>query len=266
MSQRIVEESESAEISLADEELATIEDSTIHSLSEEEAVSQEPQIPSKFKNKSIEDIISSYSELEKEYGRKANEVGELRKLTDDFLRRELDNQEKTIRTPEKETELSFDDLVDDPVGSIDKALSLNPRLKALEEQLQKSSIEKNLKTFEEKHPDWREIHESSNFKEWLNSSKARKTLYSQANDNYDYDLGDELFQMYKDTLKTKKEEATTIRNKQLKDATVETGSTGAVKKKVYRRSDLIKLRMTDPARFDSMQDEIMSAYAEGRVR
>jgi hypothetical protein len=35
---------------------------------------------------------------------------------------------------------------------------------------------------------------------------------------------------------------------------------------VYRRADLIKLRMTDPDRYMQLSDEIMQAYAEGRVK
>lgn len=39
---------------------------------------QEVELPEKFKGKSMEDIISSYENLEKELGRKGQELGELR--------------------------------------------------------------------------------------------------------------------------------------------------------------------------------------------
>jgi hypothetical protein len=52
----------------------------------------------------------------------------------------------------------------------------------------------------------------------------------------------------------------------MKAATVDVGGTGESSKKVYRRADLIKLRMTDPDRYMALQDEIMSAYAQGRVK
>jgi hypothetical protein len=35
---------------------------------------------------------------------------------------------------------------------------------------------------------------------------------------------------------------------------------------VYRRADLIRLKMQDPNRYDALSDEIMQAYQEGRVR
>ena len=42
--------------------------------------------------------------------------------------------------------------------------------------------------------------------------------------------------------------------------------TGESGKRVYRRADLIRLKMQDPARYDALSDEIMAAYAEGRVK
>ena len=44
------------------------------------------------------------------------------------------------------------------------------------------------------------------------------------------------------------------------------GGTGESTKPIYRRADLIRLRMQDPVRYDSMADDILQAYAEGRVR
>ena len=37
-------------------------------------------------------------------------------------------------------------------------------------------------------------------------------------------------------------------------------------KKIYRRADLIRLKQTDPQRYQSLADEIYQAYAEGRVK
>ena len=36
--------------------------------------------------------------------------------------------------------------------------------------------------------------------------------------------------------------------------------------KVYRRADIIKLMKTDPERYNALSDEILKAYAEGRVK
>ena len=52
----------------------------------------------------------------------------------------------------------------------------------------------------------------------------------------------------------------------LRAAAVDTGGSGESTRKIYRRADLIKLRMTDPDRYMSLQDEILAAYNEGRVK
>jgi hypothetical protein len=59
-----------------------------------------------------------------------------------------------------------------------------------------------------------------------------------------------------------------VRSQAVKAATttVSSGSDEAPSKKIYRRADIIKLMQTDPDKYDMMQNEIMAAYREGRVR
>ena len=45
-----------------------------------------------------------------------------------------------------------------------------------------------------------------------------------------------------------------------------TSSESTAGKKIYRRADLIRLRTNDPQRYESLQDEILQAYAQGRVK
>ena len=52
----------------------------------------------------------------------------------------------------------------------------------------------------------------------------------------------------------------------MKAAQVDVGGSGESSKRVYRRADLIRLKMTDPGRYETLSDEIMQAYSEGRVR
>ena len=89
-------EESSAEVEVSNVDENTITDSTEDTISDitEETVEVqaeaevESNVPSKFANKSTEEIIDSYTNLEKELGRKAQEVGELRKLSDSFLQAE----------------------------------------------------------------------------------------------------------------------------------------------------------------------------------
>jgi hypothetical protein len=104
-------------------------------------------------------------------------------------------------------------------------------------------------------------------------------LFAQAN-NYDTDSALELLETYKSlrSIKQQKVETTKAadeslkkveeesRGKALKAASVQQGGTGESSKPIYRRADLIRLRMQDPSRYESLADDILSAYAEGRVR
>jgi hypothetical protein len=56
------------------------------------------------------------------------------------------------------------------------------------------------------------------------------------------------------------------RKTNLKAAGVDIGGSGESGKRVYRRADLIRLKMTDPNRYEALSDEIMQAYSEGRVK
>jgi hypothetical protein len=99
-------------------------------------------------------------------------------------------------------------------------------------------------------------------------------LFAKADADYDFEAADELLSTYKE-LKQVKQQAQNIQtavveskaqDKAMKAASVDVGGSGETSRKVYRRADLIKLRMTDPDRYMALQDEIMSAYAQGRVK
>jgi hypothetical protein len=51
-----------------------------------EAVSDaKPELPDRYRNKSLEDIVKMHQEAEKVIGRQAQEVGEVRKLADELI-------------------------------------------------------------------------------------------------------------------------------------------------------------------------------------
>lgn len=226
------------------------------------------EIPEKFQGKSLEDIIESYTNLEKEMGRKANEVGELRKLTDDIIKRNLDQPLQAAQKPDK-TEVGFDDLVDDPASAVDKVIENNPRLKQLEESLARQTGQLAHQQLLAKHPDADDVVGSAEFANWLSESPARARLFQEAHQNLDAELGSDLLSMYKDTRKMSSDEAKAIRDEKaasdLKKATVEKGSSERGRPKKFKRTDLIRLKIEDPGRYESMKEEIMAAYQEGRV-
>ena len=108
------------------------------------------------------------------------------------------------------------------------------------------------------------------FQEWIQSSKIRTQLYILADQQFDYDAANELLSNWaerKSTVKATAEAEKASRKNAVKEAsTGNVRGTGETSKKVYRRSDIIKLMRTDPDRYQALSDEIMKAYAEGRVK
>jgi hypothetical protein len=224
----------------------------------------EYEIPEKFRGKSEKDLIDMYANLEKELGRKGQEIGELRKLADTFLQ-DRANQ----RTPEPEEEIDF---FEDPKAALNQALKNDPRLKQVEAQAAAMKAQTALQQLQSTHPDFQEIVQDSNFQDWVKGSKIRTQLFAAA-DRYDFDAANELLSTWKERSminKTKEAEAEqeAERRKALKGASSESRSSGEAKagKKIYRRADLIRLKQTDPNRYETLQDEILMAYAEGRVK
>ena len=121
------------------------------------------------------------------------------------------------------------------------------------------------------HPDFKEIIQDKKFGEWVAKSKVRTELYQRADQKFDYDSADELLTLWKERQSLVKETADmqeTDRKRQLKSASTGNakGSGESLSRKIYRRADIIKLMQTDPKRYQSLSNEIMTAYAEGRVK
>ena len=252
----------------------TIPAPTEEMVGQPEEIANEVEIPEKYKNKSLDEIVRMHQEAEKLIGRQAQEVGEVRKLADSLLKQQL--EAKHDKQPEPAQEI---DWFEDPQKAINQALESNPVLKQLQEQQAIQAQRAALDVIEKSHPDFVSVAQSEDFQQWVAGSKARQRLYADAN-NYDVDSALELLDNYKSLrgLRQQKEETSKAadealkktdsegRSKALKAAAVQQGGTGETGKPVYRRADLIRLRMQDPNRYESMADEILNAYAEGRVR
>ena len=253
---------------------STIPAPTEEMVGQPEEIANEVEIPEKYKNKSLDEIVRMHQEAEKLIGRQAQEVGEVRKLADSLLKQQL--EAKHDKQPEPAQEI---DWFEDPQKAINQALESNPVLRQLQEQQAIQAQRAALDAIEKTHPDFVSVAQSEDFQQWVAGSKVRQRLYNDAN-NYDVDSALELLDNYKSLrgLKQQKEETSKAadealkktdsegRSKALKAAAVQQGGTGETGKPVYRRADLIRLRMQDPNRYESMADEILNAYAEGRVR
>jgi len=208
-----------------------------------------------------------HQEAEKLLGKQSGEVGELRSVVDSYIQTQLD----TTTTPTQETVDEDIDFFSDPDKAVERAIANHPSIKKAEAANLNNVRTTALTQLKSRHPDMEQIVQDGKFVEWIKASKIRTQLFAQADRQYDYEAADELFTNWKDRQGVVAQ--TVAAEKDTRKAAVKTASTGSTRgngeqraKKVYRRSDIIKLMKTDPDRYMSLSDEITQAYAEGRVR
>ena len=232
-------------------------------------VEQETQseVPDKYKGKSAEDLVRMHQEAEKLLGRQSSEVGELRQVVDSYIQTQLSNQQ----APQQQETVDVVDFFSDPEEAVKRAIDNHPKIREAEnisKQYQKTTA---LSQLQQDHPDMQNILTDDKFAEWIKGSKIRTQLYVQADKQYDYEAAHELFTLWKERKQVVQQTANA--EKQGRKQAVKNASTGAATgssetktRKIYRRADIIKLMRTDPERYQSLSDEIMKAYQEGRVR
>ena len=226
----------------------------------------ETDIPEKYQGKSTAEIVRMHQEAEKLLGKQSSEVGELRKVVDDYIQTQLSEQAPQQSEPEEDI-----DFFSDPDRAVARAIDNHPKIKEAEQISSQYRQSTAMAELQKRHPDMQDILQNSKFADWIKGSKIRQQLFVQADQQYDYEAADELFTLWKERQQVVGQTAATEKNERKK--AVKAASTGNVRgsgeqsaKKVYRRSDIIKLMKEDPERYMSLSNEIMAAYADGRVR
>ena len=253
-----------------EENVDEIETNEVNEIQQEEVVEQpqeEPSLPEKYQGKSLEEVVQMHQEAEKLLGRQSSEVGELRKVVDDYIT----SQTQSAPQPQNVEPEDDIDYFTDPQGAVNRAIENHPKIREAQEYSQQYKQQAALATLSSKHPDMQEILGDPKFAEWIKASKIRTQLFVQADQEYNADAADELFSLWKER-KTVTQQTAQVekqaRKQQLKAANTGNarGSSEGSRKKVYRRADIIKLMKNDPERYQSLSEEIFQAYAEGRVK
>ena len=232
-----------------------------------EGHNESPAIPDKFQGKSQEDVIKSYQQLESEFGRRGSEIAELRKLTDQLL--ELNTPK--AEAPETTPAVDVDTLLEDPQQAIKKVIENDETIKALRESQVQNAVAADKQVFETAHPNYTDTLNDQVFQEWVMKNPLRQEALVRANNQYDYATAKALFDDYAETHGAKVEQAEEKRNttarKAAQAAVTEEGGNiqQNSKRKVFKRTELIHLKITNRAKYDSMIDEIHDAYARGDV-
>ena len=254
-----------------EENVDEIETNEVNEIQQEVEVEQpqepESNLPDKYQGKSLEDVVKMHQEAEKLLGRQSSEVGELRKVVDDYI----SSQTQSAPQPQHVEPEDDIDYFTDPQAAVNRAIENHPKIREAEEYSSNYKKQSALAELNNKHPDMQEILGDPKFADWIKASKIRTQLFVAADQQYDADSADELFSLWKErkqvvqqTANVEKQE----RKQQLKAANTGNarGSAEGTRKKVYRRADIIKLMRTDPERYQALSEEILTAYAEGRVK
>ena len=259
------------------DERPDIEDSDVSQDVQDQAIEvpgeeqpQEPDIPEKYRGKSVQELVQMNQELEKFSGKQSTEVGELRKLVDNYIQTELETKQAPQEQQEYDKSNDGDFFVD-PQSAVDRAINNHPKIKEAETYTKQYKQQATLAQLRSNHPDMDQILQDPKFADWIKGSKVRTQLFVNADQAYDYDSAHELFSLWKERSNIVQQTASAERAS--RKSAVKSATTGNARgtaersnKKRYRRADIIKLMKDDPERYNALSDEILKAYAEGRVK
>jgi hypothetical protein len=188
----------------------------------------------------IERMKEENQHLKRVIGDQGNQIGDLRKLVTESLPKEddwdYDPQERELQSLKSE------------VGQIKQAEAL--------------------RQLEQSYPGFRELPKNKEFLDWIQDSPVRADLYRRA-DSMDFNAAQEMLSLWREREKLREEmgvQVNTQRRQALKDATMEKGSAGGTRTKMYSRQELIDMRRFEPDKFSQLWPEIQKAYTEGRVK
>jgi len=253
------------------EELASFDEPTEEESQEPEEVNpveeqdEDDDVPDKYRGKSAKEIVRMHQEAEKLLGRQSSEVGELRKLVDNFI---LSQTQNTAQPTQEEDDVDF---FEDPKKAVEAAIAKHPKIREAEQMAHSMRQQEAMTRLKSEHPDYAQVIQSQDFSAWVQGSNVRMELYNRADKNYDFDAANELLSTWKErnriVTQTKEVEEKELK-RQRKAAATGSGKGGGEgrSRKVYRRADIINLMQNDPSRYLELADEITLAYSEGRVK
>ena len=209
---------------------------------------EELNLPEKYQGKSLEEVVQMHQEAEKLLGRQSSEVGELRKVVDDYISTQTQPPAPQQQHVEPEDDIDY---FTDPQAAVNRAIENHPKIREAQQYTEQYKKQSSLATLQAKHPDMQDILSDPKFAEWIKASKIRTQLFVAADQQYDADSADELFSLWKER-KTVAQQTAQV-EKQARKQTLKAANTGNARgsaegsrKKVYRRADIIKLMKNRP--------------------
>lgn len=231
----------------------------------------EPEVPPQFKGKSTNEIIEILKNTQSELGRKNNEVGQLRRLTDEVLG--LAKASRDVANQQTKKPITSDDILTDPDKVVTERMRevADERAQVTHQRMAQMEGQLALNQFERKFPTYEQDLHDSRFQQWVTGTDLRKHLAQRAASG-DFTAADELFSLYGE-IRPKTGDATGSNLDAARKASLAKGGGSAVVdtsgsgKKVYKRTELIDMRAYNPDEYHRrFESEFLPAYKEGRVK
>jgi len=245
-----------------------------------EASTPEATTPDKYAGKTVEQVIEMHQNLEKEYGRQANEVGTYRELVSSLTDAKRATDLPNVDTTETPVEVTSDDLFDNPgeaIASVVKSV-LKDELTPLRDSQAKQEAASQLQVLFAEHPDAETIGNDPKFVEFVERTPSRIADAQSWVDSRDINAARRLLEDYKDfsgtamTTGTPETPAASDANiEEARKSATESGRGGAgaeAGKKIFYRDEVTALIRKNPEKYrsDRFQKELRSAIEEGRFR
>lgn len=236
---------------------------------------KQDNIPEKYRGKSLDEVIRMHQESESALGRKNDEIGQWRSLTEALATRTpQDTPNDKPADP-----LSDDDFFKSPAQATKRAIeeAISARLTSIEQNVRATRVESDFDRFQREYPDYEQTARSDNFRAWVGKSQRRMNSAAAAAKG-DLDSARGLLEDWKEI------EAITGQSKELdasgrpertedpgvaaaRAASTDTGARRAAPagKATYTRAELVDMIVHNPGKYESLQAEITQAIREGRV-
>ncbi len=135
-----------------------------------------------------------YKDLEVAYSQQGQQIGDYRKLVDDYISTPDDSQNDSVEV----SPITTDEIYENPDEAVRRAVDSHPAIKEakqLKEDIAVQKVEALRETFLAAHPDFEETVQSPEFATWVKESPTRIDLATRGND-FDMTSADALFTIW----------------------------------------------------------------------
>lgn len=245
------------------------------------STTQTPTIPDKYVGKTVEDLINMHQNAERKLGQQGQEIGTLRRLTDEVI----GLKKPTTQTTEERKPVTVETLLNDPEKAIRDAVAnsdVGTRLAATEQRNAQLESQLTERDFSARFTTWGSDVNDPAFIAWVNKQPIRQALATQLTAKKDFTAATNLWEMWeehKELVSGKQTDETKIQqpqgSKKVPVTVKSSPNSSAPAKPVYSRAKVMEFKMKvqqgDPAALakwndPTFQTNLNDAYAENRVK